>query len=65
MSGRGGGVDGPGDGLSEEVEEAGDGMERTDATGSGLKWARRCLDMLSCMREWLWMRGSGMRKGII
>jgi hypothetical protein len=41
--GRGGGVDGPGDGASEEVEDAGDGMERTSATGFGLKRARRSL----------------------
>lgn len=42
--GRGGGVDGPGDAATEEIEDAGeDGMERTSATGLSLKWARRTL----------------------
>jgi len=41
MFGRGGGVDGPGDGASDEVEDAGDGMERTSAMGFGLKRTRR------------------------
>jgi hypothetical protein len=40
--GRGGGVDGPGDGASDEVDDAGDDeMERTSATGLSLKRARR------------------------
>jgi len=56
--GRGGGVDGPGDAASEEVEDAGDGMERTSATGFSLKWARRTLlaIMVGCC---MWSGGGG------
>lgn len=42
-------------------------MERTSATGSWLKWARRSLDdMVEYMRGVLWRRESGVRNhGII
>jgi hypothetical protein len=45
MFGRGGGVEGPGEGASDEVDDAGDGeeKERTSATGLRLKRARRSL----------------------
>jgi len=42
FTGRGGGVGGCNE-TTEEVEAAGDGMERTSATGSALKWVRRPL----------------------
>ena len=38
-SGRGGGVDGPGDGAREDIEDAGEEKERTSVTGSSLKRA--------------------------
>jgi hypothetical protein len=38
-SGRGGGVDGPGDGAREDVEDAGEENERTSETGLSLKRA--------------------------
>jgi hypothetical protein len=58
--GRGGGVGGPGDGASEEVEDVGDGMERTSATGLSLKRARRrsLLLLLAIMVGCMW-RGGG------
>jgi hypothetical protein len=43
-------VEGPGDGASDDVEEAGDENERTSATGSGLKRARRGL--LGILEMW-------------
>ena len=55
---RGGGVYGRDDGASEEVEveDSGNGAERTSMTESGLKRARRSLlDIVECLRDWSWM----------
>ena len=55
--GRGEGVDGPDDRASEDVEEAGDGMERTSAVGLGRKGRD-----VPCRT---WLKVSGTARGCV
>lgn len=48
-------MEGPGDGASDDVDEAGDENERTSATGFWLKRARRgLLGILDMWQKRLW-----------
>ena len=51
MSGMSGGVEAPGEGASDEVDDSANDWERTSAMGFGLKRARMCFFLFFSPRE--------------